>query len=169
MQVVVDPTLGDSLLDVHLVWPESWFTSCSIVQRISDHCGVVLEIELEENYCQPQEERSVLVYNKANVLGLQNFLWDRFAIWASNARCVEVVWNNFKNIILESIERFVPHKILKENLNPEYYNKEVKKLELKVRKVYNRRKLGQQYREELKRLSKQLLFAKKKKMHRRHL
>jgi cell shape-determining protein MreC len=101
------------------------------------------------------------VYHKANVLGLQTFLRDRFAIWASNGRCVEVVWNNFKNIILESIERFVPHKILRENSDPEYYNKEVKKLKLKVKKVYNRRKLGQQYREELKRLSKQLLFAKK--------
>jgi hypothetical protein len=37
----------------------------------------------------------------------------------------------------------------------------VKKLELKVRKAYDRRKLRQQYREELKRLSKQLLLAKK--------
>jgi hypothetical protein len=55
------------------------------------------------------------------------------------------VWTNFKNLILESIERFIPHKILRKNLDPEYYNKEVKKL--KVRKAYNRRKLGQQYQE----------------------
>jgi hypothetical protein len=65
------------------------------------------------------------VYHKVNVLGLQTFLWDEFAIWASNGNCVEDVWNNFKNIILESIERFIPHKILRTNLDPEYYNKEV--------------------------------------------
>jgi hypothetical protein len=37
---------------------------------------------------------------------------------------------------------------------------EVKRLKSKVRKAYNRRKLGQQYQEELKRLLKQLLLAK---------
>jgi hypothetical protein len=56
----------------------------------------------------------------------------------SNGRCVEEVWNNFKNIVLESIERFIPHKILRKNSDPEYYNKEVKKLKLKVRKACNR-------------------------------
>jgi hypothetical protein len=61
----------------------------------------------------------------------------------NHGRCVEDVWNNFKNIILESIERFVPYKILRTNSDPEYYNREVKKLKLKVRKAYIRRKLGQ--------------------------
>jgi hypothetical protein len=46
-------------------------------------------------------------------------------------------------------------------LGPEYYNKEVKNLKLKVRKAYNRRKLGQWYREEMNRLSKQLPLANK--------
>jgi hypothetical protein len=121
------------------VRPESSFTSCSIVQGISDHCGVLLEVEWEENYCRPQVERLFPVYHEANVLGLQTFLQDKFTIWASNDS-VEEVWNNFKNIILEleSTERFISHKILRKNLNPAYYNKEVKKL--KVRKTYNRRK-----------------------------
>jgi hypothetical protein len=56
-QVVDSPTGGDALLDVYLVRPESAFTSCSIVQGISDHCGVLLEVEREENYCRPQVER----------------------------------------------------------------------------------------------------------------
>jgi hypothetical protein len=44
--------------------------------------------------------------------------------------------------------------------NPEqHYNREVNRLKLKVRKAYNRRKLGKQYRGELKRLSKQLLLV----------
>jgi hypothetical protein len=96
------PTRGDALLDVYLVWPESSFTSSSIVQGISDYCGVLLEVEWDENYCRPQVERLVPVYHKANVLGLQT-LQNKFAIWASNCRCVDEIWNNFKNIILESI------------------------------------------------------------------
>jgi hypothetical protein len=157
------------LLDVYLARPESSFTSCSTVQGINDHCGVLLEVEWEGNYCEPQVQKLIPVYHKTNVLGLQTFLRDTFTIWASNGRCVEEVWNNFKNIILESIERFIPHKILRTNSNLEYYNKEVKRLNLQVRKADNRRS-GKQHWKELKRLSKQLLLAKKKKkMHRRHI
>jgi hypothetical protein len=88
-------------------------------------------VELEENSCQPQVETPVPVYHKADILDLQTFLRENFAIWASNGRCVEEVWNNFKNIILKSIERFIPHKILRKNSDPEYYKKGVKKLNIR--------------------------------------
>jgi hypothetical protein len=55
----------------------------------------------------------------------------------------------------------VPHKILKLNPDPEYYNKEVKHLKVKVKRAYNRRKLGERYQAELKMLSKKLLAAKR--------
>jgi hypothetical protein len=74
---------------------------------------------------------------------------------------VEEIWNNFKYIVYECIERFVPRKILRKRSDPEYYNKEFKRLKSKVRKAYNRRKLGVHYLEELKQLSKQLLAANK--------
>jgi hypothetical protein len=128
------------LLDVYPIWPESSFTSCSIVQGISDHCEVLLEVEWEETCCEPQAERLVLVYYKTNVVALQTFLRDKFANWADNGRCVEEIRDNFKNIIFESMEGFFPHKILRKNSDPEYY-----KVKSKVRKAYNRRKLGQQY------------------------
>jgi hypothetical protein len=56
---------------------------------------------------------------------------------------------------------FVPKEILKPNPDPEYYNKEVKRLKVKVRRAYNTRKLGEHYQEELKRLSNNLLTAKR--------
>jgi hypothetical protein len=56
---------------------------------------------------------------------------------------------------------YISHKILRKNSDPEYYNKQIKRLKSKVRKAYNRRKLGAQHMEELKQLSKQLLAAKK--------
>jgi hypothetical protein len=92
---------------------------------------------------------------------LQIFLRDKFTFWASNGRNVEEIWNNLKNIVDESIERFVPRKTLRKNSDPEYYNKEIKRLKSKVRKEYNRRKLWVYCTEKLKQLSKQLLAAKK--------
>jgi hypothetical protein len=52
------------------------------------------------------------VYHKTDILGLQTLLRDKFGIWASNGSYVEEIWNNFKEIESESIESFVPHKIL---------------------------------------------------------
>jgi len=55
---------------------------------------------------------------------------------------VEEILNNFKVIVYECIEMIVPHKILRKISDTEYYNKEIERLKSKVRKAYNRRKLG---------------------------
>jgi hypothetical protein len=120
-----------------------------------------LEVDWEENFFEPQLGRVIPVYNKTDVLGLQTFLCNRFTDWASNGSSVEQIWNHFKNIVQESVERFVPHKILEINSDPEYYNICIKRLKAKVRKAYNRRKLGGHHTDKLKQLSKQLLAAKK--------
>jgi hypothetical protein len=79
-QVVEKPTRGDSLLDVYLVRPESEFVSCDITQGISDHCGVLLEMKWEDMGFVTHGKRSVPVYHKTNVIGLQNFLRDKLPI-----------------------------------------------------------------------------------------
>ncbi|PNF26851.1 hypothetical protein B7P43_G16838 [Cryptotermes secundus] len=161
MQVVEKRTRGDSLLDVYLVKPESELISCDTIHGISDHYGVLLEMKWEENGFVTHEKRSVPAYHKTNVVGLQSFIWDKLPIWANNGSWVEDIWNNFKGLVFEGIERFVPHKILKQNPDPEYYNKEVKRLKVKVRRAYNRRKLEERYQVELKSLSKKLVTAKR--------
>jgi hypothetical protein len=72
----------------------------------------MLEVEWTVSGCEPQVERIVPVYNKTDVLGLKNFLRDKFAVWASNGSCVEDIWNIFKNILYECIERFFHIKYL---------------------------------------------------------
>ena len=49
-QVAGKPTRGDSLLDVYLVRPESALISCGTAQGISDHCGVLLDVEWVEKF-----------------------------------------------------------------------------------------------------------------------
>ena len=86
---------GDTLLDVYLVWSESSFTSCSKVLKISDHCGVLLEVEWGENCREHQVERLVPVYHKTNVPRLQSFLRGKFTSWATNCSCMEEIWGTF--------------------------------------------------------------------------
>ena len=75
------------------------------------------------------------MYNKTDVLGLQSFLRDKFAGWASNGSSVKVRSNNFKNIVYESLQRFVTHKTLSKISDPEYYSKEIKGLEQRSEKL----------------------------------
>jgi hypothetical protein len=44
-EVVSGSTRGDALLDIYLIKPESSLFSCNILSRISDHNGVLLEVE----------------------------------------------------------------------------------------------------------------------------
>jgi hypothetical protein len=64
-------------------------------------------------------ERLVPVYHQTKIPGLQSFLRGKFASWASNGRCVEDIWKCVKEIVFESIDHFVPHKILRKNPDPE--------------------------------------------------
>ena len=134
-QVAETPTQGDSLLDVYLVRPESSLISCDTIQGISDHCRVLSDVEWAEKGFVTQEKRLVPAYHKTNVLGLQQFLRDKLPTWSNNGSCVEDIWKNFKSIVFEGIEHFVPHKILKPNPDPEYYNNELKRLKVKVRRA----------------------------------
>ena len=84
--------------------------------------GIILEVEWEESCCVLQVETLVPVYNKTYVLGRQTLLREKFGIWANNGSSVEEIWNNFNDIVSESIQRFVPHKILRKNLDPVYYS-----------------------------------------------
>ena len=136
-------------------------SSSSTVKGINNHCGVLLEVEWAEKDLVTEEKRLVPAYHKTNILGPQKFLRDKLPTWANNGSCVEDIPKNFKNIVLEGIESFFPHKILKQNPDPEYYNKEVKRLKINVRRAYNRRKSGEHYQSELKSLSKKLLTAKR--------
>jgi len=158
-QVIDSPIRGDALLDVYLVRPDSSVTSSGIVQGVSDHLAVILDVEWEDTCTEPQVEKLVPVDNKRDDSDLQTFLCDKFVVLESNGSNVGEIWNNFIDIVYKSIEGFVPYKTLRKNSDPEY-NKENKRLKSKVRKEYNRIKLGIHCREKLRQISKQLLATK---------
>ena len=108
IKLVNSPTWGDALLDVYLVLPESSLSSCSNVQGIIHHCGVLLEVEWGENFHEYQVERLVPVYQKTNVPGLHSFLGGKFASWASNGSCVEEILEKFEGNSLRDYPSFCP-------------------------------------------------------------
>jgi hypothetical protein len=152
-QVIRGLTGGDALLDIYLLRPDNSLTSCNIVPSISDHSGVLLEVEWDEICREQKRERIVPLYHKTNVLGLQTFLREKFTLEAGNGSCVEEIWKSYRDTVFEGMERSVPHKSLSKNPDPEYYDREVKRLKVKVRRAYNKRKFGGYYQEELKRRS----------------
>jgi hypothetical protein len=125
-QVVSGPTRGDALLDIYLLRHDNMLNSCNNAPGISDHSRVLLEVEWDENCQEKKIERTAPVYHKTDVLGLQNFLREKFSLSAGNGSSVEEIWKSYKEIVFEGIERFVPKKILSKNPDPEYYTKEVK-------------------------------------------
>jgi hypothetical protein len=48
------------------------------------------------------------MYHRADAMGLQTFLRGKLTIWSGNGGSVEEVWNNFKSIILQGMDRFIP-------------------------------------------------------------
>ena len=64
---VVNPTRGDALLDVYLIWLENSLISWNIVQGVIDHCKVLLEVGWGETCQEPQVEKLVPVFHKADV------------------------------------------------------------------------------------------------------
>ena len=122
-QVVCKPTRGGSLLDVYLLRPGYALFSCNVLPGISDHEGVLLEVEWSDKCRDDNAGRIVPMYHKTNVLGMQTFLREKYKQWAGIGSCVEEIWTNYKEIIFESIERYVPHKTLPKNPDPEYYKR----------------------------------------------
>ena len=62
-QVASGPTRGDALLDIYLLRSECLLISCNILPGISNHNGVLLEVEWDEICWEPKVERLVPVYH----------------------------------------------------------------------------------------------------------
>ena len=85
------------MLDVYLVRPESAFTSCSHVQGISDHCGILLEVEWEEN-CSEHQVESLIPATIKQTSQVYKF---SSGVNSHNGQVMVVVWRKFGNILRE--------------------------------------------------------------------
>ena len=95
-------------MDIYLLIPGISLVSCNILPGISDHNGVVLEVEWDEICRGPKVERIVLVHQKTDVLCLQTLRRVKLNLWAGNGSCVEELCKCYKDIIFEGIKLYVP-------------------------------------------------------------
>jgi hypothetical protein len=79
---------------------------------------VSLEVEWDKICLELKVDRIVPVYHKTDVLGLQEFLPEKFKLWAGNDSCVEEIWKSYKDIIFEVFKRYMPKKILSKKSGP---------------------------------------------------
>lgn len=159
VQVVKHPTRDNAVLDIFLARPEGFIVSCDVVPGISDHSAVCLKVK--GNYkSNSVESKKIYLYRKADVMNLQKYLADNYSAWARIGGSVEEVWNNFKKIIYNCVELYVPFKIIAKNPDPEYYNNRIRKLKRKTRRAYGKRKISDKHYENFKNLSQELLNAK---------
>ena len=82
------------------------------------------------------------MYHKTDGLVLQAFHREKFNLWAGNGSCVEEIWKGYTVKFSRVSKIILPQTILSKDLDPEYYNKDVKRLKVKARKMYSKRKLG---------------------------
>ena len=94
-QVVSSPTRGDALLDIYPLRPECLLISCNILPGISDHNGVLLEVEWDEICLETRAERQVPMYHKTDVLALQTFLREKFTCGLEMA----AAWRTYGKVI----------------------------------------------------------------------
>jgi hypothetical protein len=69
-------------------------------------------------------------------------------------------WQRYKEIMTEIQKDFIPEKTMKENRDPTYYNKEVKTLKIKARRIYNKCKRNKKKLSELENVRNELEEAK---------
>jgi hypothetical protein len=98
-------------LDKYLLRPETSLISCNIFPGISDHNGVLMEVEWDI-FREPKIERTVPVYHKTDVLSLQTFRRGKFSPWAGNCSYIVEIQNNYQDIIFEGIDPLYLKKLL---------------------------------------------------------
>jgi DNA topoisomerase IB len=81
--------------------------SCNILTGISDHSGILLEVEWDEICPETKVESLVPLYQKTDITGSQAFLRDEFNLWAGNGSCVEEIWKNIKDKMSKALKSYV--------------------------------------------------------------
>jgi Reverse transcriptase (RNA-dependent DNA polymerase) len=131
----------NNLLDIVLVRPMDIIIRSEVLEGISDHKTVLVEIE-EEDSCRTRQvegKKEIWCYEKANTCGLKQELWDNFESWALSQASVEQRWSELMAIFTNARRRHIPVKISKANGDPPYYDNKVKRLKRKARGIYNKR------------------------------
>jgi Endonuclease-reverse transcriptase/Reverse transcriptase (RNA-dependent DNA polymerase) len=131
---------GNNILDVLLVKPKDLWIKTEVIDGISDHRVPIVKMMLGTAQDMVRE-RKIWNYKKANALEVKSLFKSKYKNWKGGCSDdIEEIWNDFKSICEEIREKCVPSKVVVKNTDPPYYNKKVKIIKRKCRKIYKREK-----------------------------
>ena len=167
-QVVKNNTRQNNILDVFLLRPTDLCTSIDVVNGISDHKAVIMQIcfGISSKVLKPIP-RKIWKYNIVNVTTFKQHLDAKFVAWSNQnfENCspnfiINQLWNSFKEIIFTARDISVPYRMIKTNSDPVYYTKSIKSLKRKLRRL-NRKKFKSPYVKQKIRLTRSKLIHEK--------
>lgn len=153
---------GNNTLDVMLVKPEEIWSKTTVVDGISDHRVPIVSLILESGN-EVKLDKTVWYYKKAVAGNIRKAFEETFEPWNNFVRKdnIDEIWISFRKLCDDIRQEYVPSKVVTENSDPPFYDKNVKRLKRKCRKLHNNRKNGCDV-EDLKLIRKELNKAKSK-------
>jgi hypothetical protein len=106
-------------LDIYLVRLESSIISRRVVSGISDHNGILIEVDWAEYCHEAQVGRDIPSYHKTDIADVQVVLREAFKLWAGSGSCIEEIWIGYKETLFVEIEHHVHKETLRKNPDPE--------------------------------------------------
>lgn len=138
-QVVLEPTRGTSILDLFFTTAPDIIKRVNVLEEISDHKMVVIEVEMATQHPRNQI-KEIHDYSKAKsneISTVMSIFLDNFER-SFRLRSVEENWSAFKNQLNRILNDFVPRiKIPNNPLRP-WFSKKLKSLLNKKKRLYNR-------------------------------
>ena len=125
-QMVTEPTRGENTLDLFITNNESRILKLKTIPGISDHDGIVyVEADISPITFN-QKPRKLHLYKRADWDGLHAHM-AKFCDTDQNISANQL-WNLFKTELNDSIDKFIPSKVVKRRNGLPYVDKKIKHL-----------------------------------------
>jgi hypothetical protein len=131
----------NNILDVALVKPDEIWARTTVVDGISDHRVPIVSLILESGH-EVKIDKTVWYYKRAVAGNIRDAFQDTFEQWNDCFRDdnIDEMWISFRKLCDDIRREYVPSKVVNQNSDPPFYDKNVKRLKRKCRKLHNNRK-----------------------------
>lgn len=139
-QMVMEPTRGSNILDLLLTNQPHLVRSTMVVPGISDHSGVICQMNVEHVKTSRGVARRVYNFEKADVNRINEGLNAYYTVFETEAeyKGASELWLSLKDKICELRQRFVPSRILttREGRSKPWFSRALRSLTRKRQRLY---------------------------------
>jgi len=138
-QLVHESTRDDHILDLIFCTDPTRATSVSVIPGISDHEAIFFCLNMKPLWYQ-NSSHSVYLYNRGNFDSLR----ERIATFQQDslstetyARSIETNWTDFKDMIKQAMNEFIPQKQVQSSNHIPWLNRQIKHKIKERKRLYN--------------------------------